>query len=747
MNLDVPLHKQTRLGGAGELARFALAALFLAAVILSLITWRLDLLHYNLRAPLNYAGDTLSQLLYVKGLLQDGWTGTITHLSAPFTYPGAAFPLQTSTDWMLMKVMSVFSKDPGLLLNAFWLLTLVMNGWSAAYASWQLRLPAALSLANGVLYAFLPYGLMRNLAHVNLVFYVVPLLCLLAVVIASRGEGVRRPGQAVVAGLAACVLQGFDYVYYSFFAAALFCLAALIGFRGRDLRQLKLPVLAVAVLSICTAINLFPGLQSWKKDGLPPEMSYKLPAEAEVYGVKLRRMILPQVANPVPFLAAWAEKDLNANFPDENENTSARLGIYGALGLLLILVSLLRASRKSAVEQPMRAITGLSLATFLFITVGGLGAVFNLLVSPDIRAYNRFVVFLDFFCIVALSMGFARGLAGLGQGRLNVRTMACGIAAAALVVFSLHDQLLDTVVLTATQRQGEREAAAERQAVATLEHALPPGTALLQLPFFGYPINYHQHEMDSYDHVRPYLWSTSLKWSWPSFSLPHRAWQDTMGELKGKEFVDAAILSGFGAIWIDRKGYADGGEQLLKSLTVDGVRRIDVGHPRYAVLDLAEAAASLRSQLGQAEFARRADLLIGPKVNANWLDGFYAEERRPDGIRFHWSKKHAFMELRNPGDEPMTACIAFDVVAPTGPMRISGKEMQREVAGGMAPQRVSALLHMDPREVRRIDFASQSPPIVAPGDPRSMVFTVMSFDLATMRKGSNPAVACNGQNN
>ena len=142
----------------------------LACTVLLIVFQKLHLWSYDLKVPFNYSGDTLVALMYIKGLIQEGWPTTIAHLSAPFSYAGAAFPVQTSTDWAIIKLLSVFTSEPGYLLNWFWLLSLVLSAWAASYAGYQLGLPAVLSFASGLLYACLPFAFLRNVAHINLVY-------------------------------------------------------------------------------------------------------------------------------------------------------------------------------------------------------------------------------------------------------------------------------------------------------------------------------------------------------------------------------------------------------------------------------------------------------------------------------------------------------------------------------------------------------------------------------------------------
>jgi phosphoglycerol transferase len=719
-----------------------------AFIVLGIAFVVLHLSTYDLRVPFSYNGDSVVILMYIKGLIQDGWPTNISQLSAPFTYPGAAFPMLTSVDWLIIRVMSVFTAEPGLLLNGFWLLTLVFNAWSASYVAYQLRLSRVFSGLTGILYAFLPAALLRSVAHLNLVFYFVPLLCLVAVIIVARGVGIRQVKQALIVGLIACALQGFDYIYYSFFAVLLFSVATLIAYRRDDgVKQFNLPLLAIAIVMLSTALNMIPAVQSWHKNGSSPDMGYKYTAEAEIYGAKLRRMLMPHPCNIIPPLANIAQKDLAANFPNENENMYARLGFYGAYGMLLmIIVSLRRDAGINPYAQLMRSISALGMATFLIITVGGVGALINVISVPDIRAYNRFSVFLAFFATVAT--GFClQGWLGSGAVRSKI---AKYFIVGAFAILSLYDQLLHARPLVEGQPTDMQRAFEERQIVARLEASFPKDAALLELPFTGFPALAHfnkgraqeqlpldvcarennvlQHWMESYDHVRPYLWSHHLKWSWPSFTQRHRTWQIKMQALQGSDLIKAAIFSGFDAIWIDRFAYPDAGQAIISSLSQDKVRQFDTGSSRIAVLDLREAGTTLKSSMSKDEFAEHQSALLGAGVLVEWSSGFYGEEQNPAGQRFRWAQDQANIVLRNSDATASSFCVTFAIASPIeGSVKLEGAVFPEAIKTAPTPQAIKVPLRLESGEARTFEFTSQLQRLSAPGDPRDLYFYVMDF--------------------
>src|SRR5688572_26138094 len=82
---------------------YALQAIFVLGI--AFISFRLG--HYDLHIPFNYSGDTVVLLMFIKGILLNGWPWDIPQLSAPYGMSAVAFPLTTSFDWLIMKGISL----------------------------------------------------------------------------------------------------------------------------------------------------------------------------------------------------------------------------------------------------------------------------------------------------------------------------------------------------------------------------------------------------------------------------------------------------------------------------------------------------------------------------------------------------------------------------------------------------------------------------------------------------------------
>src|SRR5205823_3564091 len=127
--------------------------------------------------------------------------------------------------------------------------------------------------------------------------------------------------------------------------------------------------------------------------------------EAEVYGLKIRQLVSPVFEHQFPPFRWWTAKEAAAAFPVETENMISRLGVVATVGFLVLLV--LQLFRPAATEPalPVMSAARLTMAGLLLATVGGFGSLFNLLVTPQIRGYNRITAYLAFFALLGICWG------------------------------------------------------------------------------------------------------------------------------------------------------------------------------------------------------------------------------------------------------------------------------------------------------------------------------------------------------
>ena len=610
------------------------AAAVAAALVVTLRLWE-----RRPEVPFGYEGDALFFTVLAKASAQDGPLH-FRHLGMPFGVEiadwGAGMPLDLTA---LRALVAVFG-EAGTAINAWWLLSVVATGVFAAFAFRALDLAPGLALGLGYLYALSPYAFYRNVGHVSLVYHFVPLVALLAVRTAEgRPEKLSRGARVAV--LLGCAGQGLSYIYYSFFSCILLGAAGALGWlRTRRLATLRLAAAGVALIVLGTAAGLAPSLLYWHEHGRSPDLQYKLVLESDLFALKIRHLLTPIPDHPFAPWRALAEAAARAGFLGDNENTMGRLGTVGGLGFLGLLAYAVgsAAGLVGGERTRLAAAAALTLVSLLLAQVGGFGSLFSLLVSPDIRAYNRIVVFIAFFSLLAAGLALER-LEATTLGRARPNLVRGGVLL--VLLLAVFDQA-STSELRLGHDANARQFDLDRAFVGRVESRLPQGAMVFQLPHTGVPIERAFSRMAIYDHGRAYLHSRSLRWSWGAIVGRNGNWQAETQNLSPRALVRTLALAGFSGVWIDRFGYEPPpvgrpGPATVRPSPEAAVVRF-AGEPsetspdgRYVFVGLGTARRRLVAELGPEGFSHERERALRPALVPRYREGFGEEEG--DGAR------------------------------------------------------------------------------------------------------------------
>lgn len=549
----------------------------------------------NLHVPLRFGVDSLAYLLQTKTTLDTGWWWVNPRISAPSEFHALLFPSNSTVDQLLVVLIRPFTRDLGLGINLVWFGMLALGGVVATYCLRVLGIGRPAALVLGTLAGVSPYAAYRNIEHFMLAPYLVPFPVTLAILVAAGTIGIvaRRHRWALYGG---CVLVGFNYVYYAFFACVLLAASAVAALAGRrQPRAAAAGVLGAVLIVAATGVNLLPSLRAWQVEGKPVIIQEKAPAEAEIYGLKIRHLLSPVWGHTFAPLAAWNRRDGWAHFPMEGENQTARLGLVASAGFLAALLALLAAARLHGTPRARQVLAAgqVTLAGVLLGTIGGFGALFNLFVAPDIRAYNRVSPFLAFAALFIVAVA---------AERVARRWRPAGaVLLAGILVVGLWDQRYPFFGLNEMAPPIRQEYLRLQALVWTMEQELPAGARVVQLPFMLYLNDIGRQKMAPYDELKPYLASTHLRWSFPALSDAQLRWEQAAMRIGDADLPGVMAREGFAAIWVDTYGYADGGRAVLAALAGVPGARVAWQTERYAVVDIrrvAPAAQGLRVDEG-----------------------------------------------------------------------------------------------------------------------------------------------------
>ena len=374
--------------------------------------------------------------------------------------------------------------------------------------------------------------------------------------------------------------------YYAFFTCALLAFAGLYGWV--TLRAWRAAAAAggfIAVIVLTGLILHLPTIRYQWEYGRNA-ITDREPEEADAYGMKLAHLILPIPDHNLRVLANFRVHYLVPNRPCEGESAGG-LGIVGTAGLLGLIIAALFPGRRS---WPYGPLVGLTLFAILLATIGGFGSVFNLIVTSQIRAYNRIGVFIAFLCFFAALWAIDRYLlARTGPRASRIRYAAW----AGVFLMGFFDQTpfawFKSGIVKTIDRQAERFRA-DGRFFAEIEQSMSPGSKVFCLPYAPFPEHKPIEKMPIYEHARGYIHTNSLYWSFGAVKGREvDAWQrDVATPMTTRkfdklpaavpEFVDRIVCAGFDGLLIDTRGFAP---------TKDGDRARtieDLIHDRYEAL-------------------------------------------------------------------------------------------------------------------------------------------------------------------
>jgi phosphoglycerol transferase len=572
-----------RLGAASSLRWFAWLAppLF----VLLVVGFELGAGGDQFRVPLSYSGDGLFYLGQTKATIDHGWWWSNPSIGAPFGYHALTFPQNANVDQGILWLIARFTQDLGVVQNAGWM---AMIAFGAAIGRWcfrRLGVSQVGAAGAAIVFALSPFVFYRNVTHFALATYLVPFPAAAAVLLAGAPRDRLGPITRWGGLLAGCFLIGLNYIYFAFFGAMLLAAGAFVGaLRSRSSAPLQAGGALLGAVVLATALNLAPTFHAWQLYGHPSDTAH-LAAESEIYGLKLRHLVTPVAGHGVPPITWWLRRDGDIDFPLENENYAARLGFVacgGFLGLMTMLIFPLGRVREHD-NSITQAAAALALATFLVGTIGGFGSLFSLLVSSDIRGYNRISPYIGFFSLVAAAVWVDRIRSA--RWRLGV-----WVAFVALTVIDLHP-----IVSGLVRQRPENEAILNRveRFVADLESRLPADAMVFQLPMRPFPADSKEGELETYENLRPYLASRTLRWSYPAMSRQAQAWQQQLGRLEPRDLPQTLRDAGFSAIVINRNGYPDRGEAIAQAISSGATAASPFGQTSdFIVLDLGVRTSS-----------------------------------------------------------------------------------------------------------------------------------------------------------
>lgn len=552
------------LNAASYLAAAGLSSLALA---LTLQLWQADF-----KIPFANSGDALWCQSWIKGIQENGWYLTNPRLGAPGAMELHDFPQTDNLHFGLLKALVSTTHDVSLTFNLYYLLGFPLTAVSTLFVLRRFGVSRLAALAASLWFSFLPYHFVHGQHHLFLAsYFVMPLGVMIVLWVYTdrlRWPWSRRDPQMpwgrgrMWGSLLVALLVASSGIYYAFFTCYLLLVAGLASVLDR--KKWRGMLMAGALVAITTAAvlaNIGPSLMYRYRNGPNDALPGRTVDEAEHFALKIGQLLLPIDQHLIGRLNPFRQRyDLSPL--SSGEKAGATLGAAGAVGFLFLL-GLLFCRTRSKQGDVVPGLAALNFAALLLATIGGFGSLFALLITAQIRCYNRMSLFIALFSLLAVAVLLDR-LAGWFEAK-GYRPWHYRLALACLVAFGLVDEIGRGRAPDYAGLKAQFEC--DREFVQAVEEQLPAESLVLQLPYFPFPESPPLYQLGDYDLMRLYLHANTLHFSYAAMKGGAAdRWQQEVAALPINEQLAHFVEQGFAGIALDRAGYEDGGAELERHL-------------------------------------------------------------------------------------------------------------------------------------------------------------------------------------
>lgn len=530
-------------------------ALLVAALSMVVFWYGSGMQRGTLGTPMEYGGDALQYGYIVQSFAQPGGLSHIDNAGAPFTTQNVDFP---NGDFANMAIAAVlFSGGYGLGYNLYLLFSVALTAAAGFAIARRCRLTPGVAFVVGLAFALLPFHFQRmvHLFYGNYSTAVVALWLSLRMAspLLNPSQFRNRRWLGIALVVLACAWCGTTGVYYAFFTCIVLAVAAIVqSAHQASLRPAVRAAAFIGVIVLCVALQLIPTQLLNRESGSNPSVAKRALIESEIYSLRMAQMLLPVPDHRVSILAKIRAR-YDAESTPVNENGTATLGALASAGFLMGLLILCVPVVRQRFHPTQQLCAVLLLALFLYATMGGLGSLFALLASPQIRALNRISPYIALFSLIVSGATLQLMWQHLSR-RYPVAGRASGIVLGVLALAVIIDQ-----VSPAYRRpRQERAVTAARYEIdrafgQEMTKRLPAGAMVMQLPYMSYPESPDQ-VLGSYVQFRNTLHAPGLHWSHGAMrARPEGNWLAEVSELPASEFVDAIRAVGFSALVVDQR--------------------------------------------------------------------------------------------------------------------------------------------------------------------------------------------------
>jgi phosphoglycerol transferase len=678
-----------------------IAALALLMIVLWCKVYRVNSFA-DLNVPRGYGGDGAFSLAMIKAY-RDGEISPFTFqivrsLNAPFRANWNDYP---TTEKLLPYCVGITARFIGLMaaFNLAGLTAIVLAAIGFYITCRLLHYKWMFSFMGAVMFGFSHYMSGRFLAHLSLTYYWhIPLFLLVTwwcVDSKSIPIGSLRWWFAAAVGVA----TGMQAIYYAFMFWQFLGFAMLAQVVRRN-RSKLISVASIASISVASTVLLAAPYVLYRfENGPNSSIVQRDLSNLQIYALQLPELFLSPYHRWKAF-ATFSQTHFFLVSLIRGEGEFPYLGLVGIAGFLwLIGYGVVRLLQDRAKDIPV--MFWQSLWIMLFSLVGGVNLLVGVAGLQLFRGTNRFSIVL--LCLSLFFLVRQLGRMCPPQFRVLLSLLLLGVG--------LWD-ILPPFMARDVLAYNKAVVASDQNFVLSLERMFPPGTMLFQEPVMEFPEVPPHLAINDYTYLRPYFFSRNLRFSYGSDKgRALETWQHDVENLPPREMVHKLEQYGFGAIIVDRKGYADGAAALLGDLEANGRRVVQ----QDLIGEFVAVALRPRSKV------------MPPEIPPFPGPGFYGWEGDWRQGAQSWSQGNATLIFTNDSTTAMQKHYTFVLGSLTRRrLRIVAPHEEKaiELIPGAPATAGPFELQLAPG-VTKVQFETDSPGVPAGGsDPRTVAFSV-----------------------
>lgn len=540
----------------------AVFSFILASVLMS--GWPDGLLP-NMQYPFIYQKDGLFTLWNIQCLNEGSVLDNLRN-GYPFGSFFADYPNSDAGNLLVLKLLTLLTSSSFKALNLYFLLGFVVV-FLTSYPVFRLfGLVKPLAFTAAFTFNFASFHFLR-LIHLSYTWYfVIPIFyyigwklftfsdrCMITALIKKH---------AGICLLSIFVLSSFG-VYYALFGVILICIAGFCGsVRNKTIYNAAIAGVIVSIIIFCVFINITPNIIYKYKFGINPGAVVRSPVGGEIYGFKMAQLLLPRTDHRISTLANLANI-YNSHFPLVNENITSTLGVIGSIGLSILFMAFVLSFNGVDIDIRLKYISIVVFILFMFGTIGGLGAIFSLIISPSIRAWNRISIFIAFGTVLA---SFISLQLLIGHFNTSEKSMYLALSSCFILFIALYDQTAPADI--SYNEQTKSAFLMDRSFISQIENSVAPNSAVFQMPYMQFPEVPPVNNLQDYDMCIGFIHSKHLRWSYAGMKgrdadlLYRRLSQEPL-----LRQIDVIRKLGFSGIYVDKRGFEDNASDLISKLT------------------------------------------------------------------------------------------------------------------------------------------------------------------------------------